>query len=93
MKAGSVIPCTLVTGINSDPQGQITCHTRQNVFNAVTGYYLLIPQGTGTIGPYDSVMAFEQELVLAVWHRLVMPNGNAIDLESVRGVDLSRCAG
>jgi type IV secretory pathway VirB10-like protein len=93
VKAGSVIPCTLIRGINSDLPGDTLCHVRQNVFDTVTGDYLLIPQGTRAIGEYDSATNFGISRVLTVWHRLVFPNGKSIALEGMPGVDLSGYAG
>lgn len=93
LKAGSVIPCTLITGINSDLPGDITCLVRQNVDDTVSGNYLLIPQGTRVVGTYDSQVIFGQSRVLVVWHRLILPNGNSVDLAGLPGVDLSGYAG
>lgn len=93
VKAGSIIPGVLLTGINSDLPGQITAQVRENVYDTVSGRYLLIPQGTRLIGEYDSKVAYGQERVLVVWTRLIMPNGNSVGLEGMPGVDLSGYAG
>jgi type IV secretion system protein VirB10 len=93
LKSGAVIPCTMITGINSDLPGSLTCQVRQNVYDTVTGNYLLVPQGTKAVGEYDSAIVYGQERVLAVWHRLILPNGQSIDLEGMEGVDLSGYAG
>lgn len=93
IKAGTIFPSTLLTGINSDLPGQITAQVSENVYDTVTGQYLLIPQGTRIIGEYDSKVAFGQERVLIVWSRLILPNGNSISLEGMPGVDLSGYAG
>lgn len=93
VKAGAVLPALLITGINSDLPGQLTAQIRENVYDTVTGNYLLIPQGTKLIGEYDSQIAFGQERVLVVWTRLIMPNGNSLSLEGMPGIDLSGYAG
>ncbi|MBJ6749931.1 TrbI/VirB10 family protein [Geomonas anaerohicana] len=93
IKAGTILPATLITGINSDLPGQIVAQMRENVFDTVTGNYLLVPQGTRLIGEYDSKVAFGQERVLVVWTRLVMPNGESVNLEGMPGTDLSGYAG
>ncbi len=54
LKRGSVIPATLITGINSDLPGRITAQVSQNVYDSATGHRLLIPQGTKLFGRYDS---------------------------------------
>jgi type IV secretion system protein TrbI len=64
LKRGSVIPSTLITGINSDLPGRITAQVRPNVYDSATGHYLLIPQGTKLFGRYDSKVSFGQSRVL-----------------------------
>ncbi len=93
VKAGTIIPATLLTGINSDLPGQITAQVSQNVYDTVTGNYLLIPQGTRIIGLYDSKVAYGQSRVLIAWSRLIYPNGDSFDLEGQPGVDLMGMAG
>lgn len=93
VKAGTIIPGILLTGINSDLPGQITGQVRSNVYDTVTGKYLLIPQGAKLIGLYDSQIAYGQERVLIIWKRIIMPNGKSIDLEGMPGADLSGYAG
>ena len=75
IKAGTIIPTTLLTGINSDLPGQIVGQVRENVFDTVSGAYLLIPQGSRLIAAYDSAVAFGQERVLVCWNRLIRPDG------------------
>ncbi|TGV64622.1 conjugal transfer protein TrbI, partial [Mesorhizobium sp. M00.F.Ca.ET.149.01.1.1] len=60
LKRGSVIPATLITGINSDLPGRITAQVSRNVYDSATGHYLLIPQGTKLFGRYDSKISFGQ---------------------------------
>jgi type IV secretory pathway VirB10-like protein len=93
MFAGTVIPCVMVTGVNSDLPGQISCMVSQNVYDTVTGKYLLLPQGTKAIGSYDSHIAYGQDRVLVVWTRLLRPDGSNIGLEGMPGTDLSGYAG
>ncbi|OPY65418.1 MAG: Type IV secretion system protein PtlG [Syntrophorhabdus sp. PtaU1.Bin050] len=93
VKAGSIIPGVMITGINSDLPGKLTGQVRENVYDTVTGKYLLIPQGTRVIGTYDSKIAYAQDRVLIVWTRIIFPNGDSIDLEGMDGVDLSGYAG
>ena len=93
LMAGSVVPGVLLTGINSDLPGQITGQVSQNIFDTVTGKYLLIPQGTKVIGEYDSRISYGQERVLVVWTRLLFPNGRSLSLEGMPGIDLSGYSG
>jgi len=71
----------------------IRTQLRENVFDTVSGRHLLIPQGTRLVGEYDSKVAYGQERALVVWTRLILPNGNSINLEGMPGIDLSGYAG
>ena len=91
--AGSIIPASLVTGLNSDLPGQVIGQVTENVFDTVTGQHLLIPQGSRLIGRYDNVVAFGQSRALVVWTRLVLPNGDSIQLDNLPGSDSEGFAG
>lgn len=93
VKAGSIIPGIIYTGINSELPGNIIGLVRENVYDTVTGNTLLIPQGTKIMGKYDSSVTFGEERVLVVWDRLIFPNGKSIGLDNMPGVDLSGYAG
>ncbi len=87
LKRGSVIPATLITGINSDLPGRITAQVRQNVYDSATGHLLLIPQGSKLFGRYDSDVSFGQNRVLVVWTDLIFPNGATLNIGAMAGVD------
>ncbi len=87
IQAGTVIPGALVTGINSDLPGQIIGTVTQNVFDSVTGKYLLIPQGSRLLGRYSSVVGNGENRVLVAWQRLILPNGDSIVLDAMPGTN------
>ncbi len=91
--AGNLIPASLVTGLNSDLPGQVIGQVTENVFDSVTGQHLLIPQGSRLMGRYDSVIAFGQSRALVVWTRLILPNGDSIQLDNLPGSDAQGFAG
>jgi type IV secretory pathway VirB10-like protein len=91
--AGTILPCVLTQGIDSDLPGQIGCMISQNVYDTVTGKHLLLPQGTKVIGTYDSRISYGQSRVLVVWTRLLRPDGSTLSLEGMPGTDLSGYAG
>jgi type IV secretory pathway VirB10-like protein len=93
VKAGTVIPTVLITGINSDLPGQVVGQVRENVYDSVSGNYLLIPQGSRLIAGYDSMVAWGQERVLVCWNRLIRPDGSSVTLDCMPGVDLSGYSG
>lgn len=91
--AGAVIPAALLTGLNSDLPGFVTAQVSENVYDTVTGRYLLIPQGARLIGLYDSKVAFGQRRALVVWNRLILPDGSSINLDNLPATDAAGYAG
>jgi len=93
INAGTIIPATLMTGIHSSLPGALIAKVRRDIFDSVSGNYLLIPQGTTLIGQYDSQVSYGQSRVLIVWSRLIFPNGSSFDLQGMPGADLTGMAG
>jgi type IV secretory pathway VirB10-like protein len=87
LKAGSVIPGALLTAINTDLPGQVIGQVTENVYDTVTGKYLLIPQGSKLLGKYQSLVTNGQDRALVVWQRLIYPNGDSIVLDGMPGTD------
>ena len=84
--AGTLIPASLVTGLNSDLPGTLIAQVTQPVYDTVTGQFLLIPQGARLIGRYQSDVSFGQDRALLVWERIIFPNGASIAI-SAPGAD------
>jgi type IV secretion system protein VirB10 len=93
LMAGTLIPAALSTAINSDLPGQVIAGVTENVYDTVTGRYLLVPQGSRLLGQYDSQVAFGQRRVLLVWTRILMPDGSSIILDRLPGADTEGQAG
>jgi type IV secretion system protein VirB10 len=91
--AGTVIPASLITGINSDLPGTVIAQVTQNVHDSVTGHYVLIPQGAKLLGRYDSVIAFGQSRALLVWSRLLYPDGSSILIDNLPASDVAGYSG
>ena len=93
IKAGTVIPAALITGLNSDLPGMATAQVTEPVFDHRTGRVLLIPQGARLIGKYDSQVGYGQDRVLLVWTRLIYPSGRSVELGGMIGADATGAAG
>jgi type IV secretory pathway VirB10-like protein len=93
LRAGFVVPATLISGINSDLPGQIMAQVAQNVYDTPIGKYLLIPQGSRLVGTYSSDVAYGQARVLVAWQRIVFPDGKALDIGAMPGADSAGYAG
>ncbi|MBI1394328.1 MAG: conjugal transfer protein TrbI [Alphaproteobacteria bacterium] len=90
--AGTLIPASLVTGINSDLPGTLIAQVTQPVYDTVTGQYVLIPQGSRLIGRYQSEVSFGQDRALVTWDRIIFPDGASIVI-SAPGADAQGFAG
>lgn len=93
LMAGTIIPASLVTGLNSDLPGLTIAQVTENVYDTVTGRYLLVPQGARLIGKYDSVVAFGQKRALVVWQRLILPDGTSVLVDNLPATDEAGYAG
>lgn len=93
LKRGSVIPATLVTGVNSDLPGRTIAQVSQNVYDSATGHHLLIPQGTKLFGRYDSKVTFGQRRALVIWTDMVFPNGSTLQIGGMAGADMQGYGG
>jgi type IV secretion system protein VirB10 len=93
LKAGTIIPGIMLTGINSDLPGNVIGQVSENVWDTSTGKYVLIPKGTKILGVYDSQVTFGQKRVLLVWNRLVFPNGATLNIAGSPGIDQAGYAG
>lgn len=91
--AGTLIPATLVTGINSDLPGQVIGQVTENVQDTVSGHFLLIPQGSKLIGTYDARQSYGDKRAFVTWSRLIFPNGNSVNLSNMGSVDAGGYAG
>jgi len=93
IQAGTILPAVLITAINSDLPGPVVAQVREHVYDSVAGRYLLVPQGSRLLAQYDSMVAWGQERVLVCWNRLILPDGDSINLGCMPGADLQGAAG
>jgi type IV secretory pathway VirB10-like protein len=93
LRAGFVVPATLISGVNSALPGQIIAQVSQDVYDTPTGKFKLIPQGSRLVGTYSSEVAYGQGRILIVWQRIVFPDGKALDIGAMPGADGAGYAG
>lgn len=93
LSAGTIVPASLITGLNSDLPGMVIAQVTENVSDTATGRTVLIPQGARLIGSYDSVVAYGQRRALLVWQRIVLPDGSSARLDNMPATDLAGYAG
>lgn len=93
IRAGWEIPAALEQALNSDLPGELKALVMSNVYDTGTGLYLLIPQGARLVGAYNSRVGYGQNGVQVVWHRVIFPDGSAIDLNGMEALDAQGNAG
>lgn len=91
--AGTIIPASLITGLNSDLPGTIIAQVTEPVYDTVSGAHLLIPQGARLIGRYDSKVSFGQNRALIVWDRILFPDGASLQIDALPGADQAGFSG
>ena len=91
--AGSVIPASLLTGLDSDLPGMVLAQVTENVRDSVTGRAVLIPQGARLVGQYDSAVGYGQKRALVVWQRILFPGGSSLRLDNMPAGDAAGYAG
>ena len=93
VKAGWLIPAVLEQQLNSDLPGFIRALVRENVYDTVSGKYILIPAGSTLVGIYNSHVGYGQKALQAVWRRVIFPDGSSLSLGGFEGDDSEGAAG
>lgn len=93
VQAGSLIPATLMTAINTSLPGEAVAIVRRDIYDSVHGRYLLVPKGSKIIGQYQSKVSYGQSRVLIKFQRIIRPDGSSILLNNAPGADLFGQAG
>jgi type IV secretion system protein VirB10 len=91
--AGTLIPASLLTGLNSDLPGMVVAQVSENVRDSVTGRAVLIPQGARLIGRYDSSIGYGQKRALVIWQRILFPDGTSLRIDNMPASDAAGYAG
>ncbi|MDR2207467.1 MAG: hypothetical protein LBE22_00610 [Azoarcus sp.] len=85
LKKGTVIPCALVTGIDTQLSGFTLCRTIKDVYSA-NNKTLLVERGATFFGEQTTALSRGQFRTFVAWSRGDNPNGVTFDLDSP-GVD------
>jgi len=76
LNAGTIIPVRLLTGINTDVEGQVKAEVLADIYDSATGTRLLIPQGSKLTGSYESSKA-NNGRVPVTFRQLLLPDGGS----------------
>jgi type IV secretion system protein VirB10 len=87
--AGTIIPCTLQTAIDSGLPGFVKCVLPQAV-RSMTGQVTLLDRGTQVLGQVRAGLVQGQDRLFILWTRAVTPKNVAIALASPAADQLGR---
>lgn len=87
IQAGTLLPATLITAIDTTFSGTVVAQFRQNVYDTVTGKYLLIPRGSKLLGEYENRALYGQTRISMAFTRIIRPDGTSILLGKPYGSD------
>lgn len=91
--AGTTVPITIVTGVNTDIPGQVVGRVRQDVYDSLTGTNVLIPKGSMLIASYNSSVSFGQSSIQIAWTQLITTDGYQFSLPGFNGTTTEGYAG
>ena len=83
---GTVLESVLVNRLNGDFAGPVICQTTNDIYSH-NHDELLIPAGSRLLGETKKVSEVGQERLAVVFHRLIMPDGYAVDLDQAPGLN------
>ena len=87
--AGTFIPCTLLSAMNSSQPGYTTCVVPRDVYSD-NGRVILMEKGTRLLGEYQGGIRRGQYRLFVLWTRATTPSGVAIALGSPTSDALGR---
>jgi type IV secretion system protein TrbI len=83
---GTVLESVLVNRLNGGFAGPVICQTTNDVYSH-DHTELLIPAGSRLLGETKKISEIGQERLAVVFHRLIMPDGYAVDLDQAPGLN------
>lgn len=87
IQAGTIIPASLITGIDSNIPGDVFAQVRSDVYDSPTGHHLLIPYGSRVAGTHDNQISNGQTRLPVIWTRIILPNGDSKDIDELLSAD------
>lgn len=91
--AGTYIPLITTSYIETDNVGVFSAVVRENVYDSVTGRYLIIPMGSKILGTYDGIKSENDTKIIMSVDRLILPNGAYMNFEKFNVTDMQGTVG
>ncbi len=83
---GTVLESVLVNRLNGDFAGPVICQTTTDIYSHNRDE-LLVPAGSRLLGETKKISDVGQERLAVIFHRLIMPDGYAVDLDQAPGLN------
>lgn len=83
---GTLLEALLINRLDGTFAGPVSCLLSTNVFSQ-DRQHLLIPAGSKILGEASKVDTFGQTRLAVAFHRLIMPDGYALNLDQFKGLD------
>jgi type IV secretion system protein VirB10 len=83
---GTVLESVLVNRLNGDFAGPVICQTTTDIYSHNRDE-LLVPAGSRLLGETKKISEVGQERLAVIFHRLIMPDGYAVDLDQAPGLN------
>ena len=81
-----MLESVLVNRLSGDFAGPVICQTTNDIYSH-NHNELLIPAGSRLLGETKKVSDVGQERLAVVFHRIIMPDGYAVDLDQAPGLN------
>jgi type IV secretory pathway VirB10-like protein len=83
---GAVLESVLVNRLNGDFAGPVICQTTTDIYSHNRDE-LLVPAGSRLLGETKKISEVGEERLAVIFHRLIMPDGYAVDLDQAPGLN------
>lgn len=83
---GTVLETLLINRLDGTFAGPVSCLLSTNVYSQ-DRQHVLIPAGSKILGEASKVDTFGQTRLAVAFHRLIMPDGYALNLDQFKGLD------
>lgn len=93
LQAGTIIPATLASAIDSSRPGIVLALVARPIHDSATGRRLLIPQGARLLGRLGESARHADRRAYVQWEKLLLPNGASIPMNGAQAVDPSGAVG
>ena len=91
--AGTVIPVSTITAIDSGLPGIVRAQVTAQVRDSATGTRVLIPPGAMLVGTWADNPDVHAERLHVYWRKLQMPDGESFELDDTHSADLAGISG